>query len=293
VSLRVDLGEIAGNDLFCLDAHYESVTLRLWRRLARDAATVVDLGSHVGLYALAAAAENPRARVLAVEPFPRNVALLQHNAASFPNVSVLPFAVGATSGDGVLEERPLSGGGVLLDESVAAAASSSAGSQRHMVPVVTLLDLGQQAGIDRIDLLKMDLEGAEHELLTGQDAFWAQLRPRHVIVEIGYGAGDAHRLRAILRAMVERGYSARRCQSLRVLGWLRRGDLANWHFRLDGERQNLAAPVRRALARRASGGCPTQRVTASVGTDGRHLGPLAHDLGAVVIGPGDRQGDAG
>jgi FkbM family methyltransferase len=289
--LRVDLGEIAGNDLYCLDAHYESITLRLWRRLARSAETVVDLGSHVGLYALTAAAENPRARVLAVEPYPGNLALLEHNAAPFPNVRVLPVAVGSVSRRGLLEERPLSGGGVLVDEGKAVPASPA--GRRHAVPVVTLLDVCRRAGVERIDLLKMDLEGLEHELLTGQEAFWSQLRPRHVIVEIGYGAGEAHRCRAILHAMAERGYAARRWQSLRALGWLRPGDLANWHFWLGGPvaaSEPAGAPAR---PNRASSTRPIRPATASVGKDGRSVRPSAHGRGADVIGRGSRQGDAG
>src|SRR6185503_16495436 len=47
-TMQIDLADIVGNDLFCMDDHYEAPTLALWCVLARDAETILDLGSHVG-----------------------------------------------------------------------------------------------------------------------------------------------------------------------------------------------------------------------------------------------------
>src|SRR5881296_3585734 len=83
--IRLDLADVVGNDVYCMDDHYEARTLALWRALAKDAETILDLGSHVGLFACVAASVNSRARIFAVEAFERNASLLRLNAAQFRN----------------------------------------------------------------------------------------------------------------------------------------------------------------------------------------------------------------
>ena len=57
VPMTLNLGALTANDLYCLDEQYEANTLRLWRRLAKGARGILDVGSHVGAFALLAAAE--------------------------------------------------------------------------------------------------------------------------------------------------------------------------------------------------------------------------------------------
>lgn len=48
-------------------------------------------------------------------------------------------------------------------------------------PVTTLADLCRQHGVSRIDFLKIDVEGAEADVLAGND--WARFRPKVVVCE--------------------------------------------------------------------------------------------------------------
>ena len=66
IPMRLDLASFVANDLYCLDDHYESVTLQLWRTLARQASLILDVGSHIGTFSLVATAANPQARIVAV-----------------------------------------------------------------------------------------------------------------------------------------------------------------------------------------------------------------------------------
>ncbi|NUN92926.1 MAG: FkbM family methyltransferase [Verrucomicrobiae bacterium] len=98
IPMSLDLASFVGNDLYCFDDHYESVTLQRWRALAREASTVLDIGSHFGTFALVAAHENPSARVIAVEADKRIAAILRKHAAHYPKIEVLHAAVTEKAG---------------------------------------------------------------------------------------------------------------------------------------------------------------------------------------------------
>lgn len=49
------------------------------------------------------------------------------------------------------------------------------------LPMLTLADLCQQHDMDRIDFLKIDVEGAEADVLAGND--WSRFRPKIVVAE--------------------------------------------------------------------------------------------------------------
>lgn len=66
--------------------------------LAREASTVLDIGSHFGTFALVAAHENPSARVIAVEADKRIAAILRKHAAHYPKIEVLHAAVTEKAG---------------------------------------------------------------------------------------------------------------------------------------------------------------------------------------------------
>lgn len=73
------------------------------------------------------------------------------------------------------------------------------------VPARTLRDVIEEAGIDRVDFLSLDVEGYEPQALAGLDL--DRCAPRFVLVEIVDGAAGRHRVESVLGAsykMVER-----------------------------------------------------------------------------------------
>lgn len=225
IPMTLDLGTFVANDLYCLDDHYESVTLRLWRRLARAAAVILDVGSHIGTFALVAADANPRARVISVEADGNIVNILRKHTAAYPNITTVHAAVadratpmwfcpvGGNDGGGFLSaERP--------DE-----------PRSYPVTTRTLSQLCTETGVTAIDLMKMDVEGFEQILLTHDDAFFAAHAPAHLVVELTIDRSRREGAEALFEAMRRRGYAARRVQGLYAVPFGKSRDLANWHFR--------------------------------------------------------------
>lgn len=121
---------------------------------------VVDLGANIGLTTLYFASRIPEARFICVEPSPGNVELLRKNLAAVPNVVIVEAAAAGSSGALTFDdERPAWGG-----------ALSPCG--RIKVEGICMDDLWHRfAGGSRIDLLKVDIEGAEQDLFAG-DTGW-------------------------------------------------------------------------------------------------------------------------
>jgi FkbM family methyltransferase len=116
---------------------------------------VIDCGAHVGSFALWLSRWS-NASIVCVEPNPSVLPLLEHNVRSIKDrVRVWPLAIGGTAGTRVLH-----------DQGFAAAASLERRSPRDrsvQVEAITLDELVERSGFATVDLLKMDIEGAEFE----------------------------------------------------------------------------------------------------------------------------------
>jgi FkbM family methyltransferase len=128
--------------------------------------TVVDLGGNAGCFAFRVAAQ--ARRVFVYEPDPFNLAILERNLAGLRHVAVVPQAVAAQPGTRTLHtaaSRDWAGRSTLFADLSTARAHSAV-----EVRVTTLDALFAEHAIERCDLLKIDVEGAEYEILGAASA---------------------------------------------------------------------------------------------------------------------------
>lgn len=174
---------LAWNDV-CGDGVFTGVfevnECRFVERFLQPGMTVVDAGAHHGLYALLASNRvGPQGRVIAFEPSPRERRKLRFhlwiNRCS--NVHVAGSALASSVGqrDLFFVKGRDTGCNSLRPPAVADP------TQTLRVPVVTLDSYVQQHGIGAVDFIKLDVEGAELEVLKGA-AQLLQRRPRPVVL---------------------------------------------------------------------------------------------------------------
>jgi len=120
---------------------------------------VVDAGANIGLSSVFFANKYPEAKILAIEPEEENFNLLKKNVAHYPQVIPIHAALWNYSG-----EIQLSDPGRGAHGYVTLAGSEGAVADSWSVPCVTLRDLISRFSIPKIDLLKVDIEGAEREV---------------------------------------------------------------------------------------------------------------------------------
>ena len=116
---------------------------------------VVDCGANIGITSLFLAARYPGATILSLEPHPENFALLKTNVAGVPRI--FPIRACVTG-------NPQTAVRFTIDQ---AAWGNRIATDSHgvLVPAITIEELCKQNGIEKIDLLKLDIEGAEEQVL--------------------------------------------------------------------------------------------------------------------------------
>lgn len=172
----------------CFLGRYEPLESALTARILRPGATFVDVGANWGYYTLLAAASvGPGGRVIALEPDPRLYPLLTSNGArnGYGQVTAIQAAAADCDGCLVLEGFRSDEGNWGLSRVV------SEGEPRQVlgegsIPVrARALDsLLDELGHRRVDLVKMDIEGAEHTALRGMQEGLNGVRYRAVLLEL-------------------------------------------------------------------------------------------------------------
>ncbi|MGQ3170136.1 MAG: FkbM family methyltransferase [Methylophilus sp.] len=132
-----------------------------------DDCIIFDVGANVGNYSKILRSYNLKARIYAFEPHPVTFQRLKENTGSL-NIQTNNVAVGALAGSLKLYDYANEDGSshaslykAVIEE------IHKAKSTEYNIDVITLDDFCHQAGIDKIDLLKIDTEGHELEVLKG------------------------------------------------------------------------------------------------------------------------------
>jgi len=166
LQLRAYKRDAVGRGLYRRKIHEPVLTKLLLTRFAGSAErNFIDVGANIGYFTcLMSKLAGPAGRVLAIEPEPQNLTLLQQNIAinNLKNVEVHPCALGASEGTALLGLYKSSNRGrhSIVDE---------AAKSRIKVPVRTLDDLARDSGTDGKpwSLVKIDVEGYEAFVLDG------------------------------------------------------------------------------------------------------------------------------
>lgn len=198
-----------------LNPDYNIEELQFLRAHLRDGGAFVDVGANVGTYALALARDVGAAgKVIAIEPHPVTHARLAFNnaASGYKQVRLVQAAVGATDGELLIETDGDNLGASHI-------VSGDASGKAIRVPSLRLQRILEEAGVARVEALKIDVEGYEDRVLTG---FFRHappmLWPRAVVIE---HLSKDEWLDDCIADMVSRGYAVAgrtRSNTMLILG---------------------------------------------------------------------------
>ncbi|MGN6605067.1 MAG: FkbM family methyltransferase [Ginsengibacter sp.] len=149
----------------------------LFLNYEEDIATVVDCGANIGLATLYFQREFPNAAIIAIEPENENYNLLLKNTGNYSNVSAL--RIGVFDEDCDLSVIDIGEG----EASYRLARKPTKGKVIQKIPCRSIDSLMEEFGIDKIDILKMDIEGSEKECLLSPKTEWLR-KTKYLLMEI-------------------------------------------------------------------------------------------------------------
>ncbi len=143
---------------------------------AKPGDVVLDVGANIGLYARQALKQGA-AKIIAIEPAPDNLMCLHRNLKDeILSGKVIVCSKGAWDRDDVLNMN-VNLGSSALDSLIL---KFEAGATIK-VPVTTIDTLVKELNLERVDFIKMDIEGAERQALAGAANTIRKFRPRMAI----------------------------------------------------------------------------------------------------------------
>lgn len=164
-------------NIYCL-GFYEAPVARFFIQSLRPESVVLDVGAYIGQYTLLAAKYVSAGHVFAFEPHPESCQRLNVHVDRnrLANVTVVPQAVGQIAGRMPFALTELDFNSRLLSP------DRPDGSVVE-VEVTTVDDVVRKAGLQRVNAMKVDVEGAEGLVLRGARETLARFHPL-LIVEI-------------------------------------------------------------------------------------------------------------
>ena len=126
---------------------------------------IYDLGANVGISSLFFASLYPKASIYGFEPLPENLEVCLLNYRGIGNQSqVFPWAIGSKTGQATFDCKNDSRGGRL---ETAHHDPNLRTTLQIQVKIISVVDLIEHEGLPAPDFLKIDVEGAELDVLEG------------------------------------------------------------------------------------------------------------------------------
>ena len=184
--VSAELGDYMVLYYFVRGVHHEPA-FELSRKLISSGATVVDVGANIGLWTLGAAQiAGPSGRVHAFEPNPSTYKRLCSNIRLNGLDFVQPHRLCVSSEHG---QRTLYA--VAANSGLASLARREGATAVGSMETVSLDEFLSKQGIEHIDFLKVDVEGAEFLVFAGAERFLRHVHGPMICFEVGDSLAEA------------------------------------------------------------------------------------------------------
>jgi FkbM family methyltransferase len=176
---------------------WEPQLLPWWLRFCRRSSAILELGANVGYFTVQGARAAPRARYLAVEPYPPSADVCRSNLElnHVESVELIAAAAVAEAGRPAVQLQVPSD--QLANPTVAFLGAGSElpeRMRRGVTRTVSVPAVDVRSLLSGVDLFKLDVEGQEHALLAASRQHLRTRKPT-IFVEVLPGT---HRLRQLL-----------------------------------------------------------------------------------------------
>jgi FkbM family methyltransferase len=177
IEMSLNYGEYV-QDHILLYGNYEINTIALLKKILKPGDTFLDVGGHVGQYALEAAQiVGSSGKVISIEPNPRTFSYLLKNIRLNGFGTIIPILGAASNSIGLvgMQLPPDNNWGTSRE-------APNVENIEYYTIAIRLDELLHQLNVTKIDVMKIDVEGAELKVLEGlfESGYFV---PRHILFE--------------------------------------------------------------------------------------------------------------
>jgi FkbM family methyltransferase len=141
---------------------------------------IIDAGSNVGLAGIFFANKYEGAEIISIEPEKSNFEIMGKNLSPYPNIKPIQRGLSNVSGQDIVIRNSVKGNWGFTTE---LADGSEPGASDYTVKTISINDIMAQNGYNHLDLVKIDIEGAEKEVFESGYEEWLP-KTRCLIIEL-------------------------------------------------------------------------------------------------------------
>lgn len=172
------------NDVFWkgLQGGWEHTSMEIWKTLSKEANVIFDIGANTGIYALVSKSVNPKAEVHAFEPIERVFEKLTLNQRlnNFDTICNIE-ALSNYNGEATIYDKNTDH---MYSVTVNEDRSDNPKSSLPTIIKTKRLDTYiEEKNLDKIDLMKIDVEAHEPQVLEGMGKYLKEFMPT-ILIEI-------------------------------------------------------------------------------------------------------------
>ena len=168
---------------------------------SRKLGAVIDLGAHKGYFLVGLLQDCTVDKVICVEPTPDNIKTFLENKRLNPdlfskanNVNLIPAAIDVKTGQRLMYFTDSSVNHGFIDPS-----NRSNVVDTKPVDTITLKKIFEDNNLQEVDLIKIDIEGAEYALFDNPEFFEYLLKCKQILMEVHVNYGDGEAIKKKLR----------------------------------------------------------------------------------------------
>jgi FkbM family methyltransferase len=140
-----------------------------------DPKIIIDGGGNIGLTSIFFAEKFPQAKIFSIEPSDSNFQLLQKNTTPYELIVPIHSALWNKDTSLIIKDKEESHWAFAVEE--------CSPDHPDSFKAISIASLLKEQNISRVDILKLDIEGAERELFTANYEYWIS-RTKCILVEL-------------------------------------------------------------------------------------------------------------
>jgi FkbM family methyltransferase len=168
---------------------WEKTSISLWIELVKKSNVIFDIGANTGVYSLIAKSLNPQSQVYAFEPVKRVYEKLEYNnRLNDYNIVCFEYAVSDTDGTATIYDTPTEHVySVTVNKNLSELNTEVIPTE---IKVRRLDSLIEETNVEKIDLIKIDVETHEPEVLEGLGKYLDEFKPTMLIEVLNDEVGE-------------------------------------------------------------------------------------------------------